>query len=74
MGAVPSTPRRTSSRSQDTAEYLIGTFVGEESFPISSDFWQKLLELPLSLQWPTHRVQQACELLGRLWLLIALIV
>ncbi|XP_023540622.1 dymeclin-like [Cucurbita pepo subsp. pepo] len=64
MGAVPSTPRRTSSRSQDTAEYLIGTFVGEESFPISSDFWQKLLELPLSLQWPTHRVQQACELLA----------
>ncbi|KGN56942.1 dymeclin [Cucumis sativus] len=64
MGAVPSTPSRTNSRPQDTAEYLIGTFVGEESFPISSDFWQKLLELPLSLQWPTHRVHQACELLA----------
>lgn len=64
MGAVPSTPRRTNSQPPDTAEYLIGTFVGHESFPISSEFWQKLLELPLSLQWPIHRVQQACELLA----------
>ncbi|XP_022956230.1 dymeclin-like [Cucurbita moschata] len=64
MGAVPSTPRRTNSRPQDTVEYLIGTFVGDESFPISSDFWQKLIELPLSLQWPTDSVQQACELLA----------
>lgn len=61
MGGVPSTPRFADSRPQDTAEYLIATFVGEKSFPLASDFWQKLLELPLSLHWPSHRVHQACE-------------
>ncbi|KAL5712454.1 hypothetical protein ACHQM5_014691 [Ranunculus cassubicifolius] len=60
MGAVPSTPRN-SARPQDTAEYLISTFVGEKSFPLSSDFWNKLLELPFTLQWPSYRVNQACE-------------
>ena len=65
MGTVPSTPRWSSARPVDTAEYLIGTFVGEKSFPLTSDFWQKLLELPLSLQWPSHRVRQACELFGQ---------
>ncbi|KAK8709638.1 hypothetical protein V6N13_060651 [Hibiscus sabdariffa] len=50
MGAVPSTPRHTSSTAE-TAEYLIGTFVGEKSFPLASDFWQKLLELPPTLRW-----------------------
>lgn len=65
MGTVPSTPRWSSARPVDTAEYLIGTFVGEKSFPLTSDFWQKLLELPLSLQWPSHRVRQACELFAQ---------
>lgn len=64
MGGVPSTPRFTDARSQDTAEYLIATFVGEKSFPLDSDFWQKLLELPLSLRWPSHRVHQACQVFG----------
>ncbi|KAF2284286.1 hypothetical protein GH714_020237 [Hevea brasiliensis] len=61
MGAVPSTPQRP----QDTAEYLIGSFVGEKSFPLGSDFWQKLLELPLNLRWPTDRVQEACQLFAQ---------
>ncbi|KAE8717627.1 Chlorophyllase 1 family protein [Hibiscus syriacus] len=61
MGAVTSTPRHTSTTAE-TAEYLIGTFVGEKSFPLTSDFWQKLLELPFTLRCPPHRVQQACEL------------
>ncbi|GMP77169.1 hypothetical protein CsSME_00033536 [Camellia sinensis var. sinensis] len=66
MGAVPSTPRRSSAaRPQDTEEYLIGTFVGEKSFPLASDFWQKLLELPLSLQWPPQRVSEACEVFAQ---------
>ncbi|KAK9288143.1 hypothetical protein L1049_016591 [Liquidambar formosana] len=65
MGALPSTPRKSSDRPPDTAEYLIGTFVGEKSFPLGSDFWQKLLELPLNLHWPTHRVHQACELFAQ---------
>ena len=64
MGAVPSTPRNSSERPQDTAEYLIGTLVAEKSFPISSDFWNKLLQLPLNLNWPTHRVHHACQLFG----------
>ncbi|GKV43723.1 hypothetical protein SLEP1_g50977 [Rubroshorea leprosula] len=63
MGAVPSTPRQTSS--SETAEYLIATFVGEKSFPLASDFWQKLLELPLSLRWPAHRVREACNLFAQ---------
>ncbi|XXG42184.1 hypothetical protein AAC387_Pa01g2518 [Persea americana] len=65
MGAVPSTPRRSAARPRDTAEYLIGAFVGEKSYPISSDFWQKLLELPLTLQWPHHRVIEACQILAQ---------
>ncbi|XP_057957180.1 uncharacterized protein LOC131150470 [Malania oleifera] len=64
MGAVPSTPRH-SARPQDTAEYLIGTFVGEKSFPLASDFWQKFLELPLNLDWPNQRVLQACEVFAQ---------
>ncbi|KAJ4967966.1 hypothetical protein NE237_014667 [Protea cynaroides] len=60
MGVVPSTPRKN-ARPQDTAELLIGSFVGDKSFPLSSDFWDELLELPLSLQWPDHLVRQACE-------------
>ncbi|KAL9687055.1 hypothetical protein QQ045_031451 [Rhodiola kirilowii] len=63
MGGVPSTPR--SSQTQDTAEYLIGTFVGEKSFPLGSDFWQKLLELPLNLSWPSDRVEDACQLFAK---------
>ncbi|XP_031396635.1 dymeclin [Punica granatum] len=65
MGAVPSTPRYGGSTQQDTAEYLIGTLVGEKSFPLGSDFWQKLLELPQDLRWPPDRVNQACELFAQ---------
>ncbi|XP_068649973.1 uncharacterized protein [Aristolochia californica] len=64
MGAVPSTPRR-SARPQETAEYLIGVFVGDTSYPLSSEFWQKLLELPLTLQWPQHRVVEACQIFAQ---------
>uniref|UniRef100_A0A2P2MPV0 Dymeclin n=1 Tax=Rhizophora mucronata TaxID=61149 RepID=A0A2P2MPV0_RHIMU len=65
MGALTSTPRQSGARPQDTAEYLIGSFVGEKSFPLGSDFWQKLLELPLNLQWPNERVTEACQLLAQ---------
>ncbi|XP_026446559.1 dymeclin-like isoform X2 [Papaver somniferum] len=64
MGGVPSTPRYN-ARPQETAEYLIGTFVGEKSFPLSSDFWKKLLEIPLILQWPQLQVLQACQALAK---------
>ncbi|KAG8370268.1 hypothetical protein BUALT_Bualt14G0099200 [Buddleja alternifolia] len=63
MGGVPSTPRLGGgARPQETAEYLIGELVGEKSFPLTSDYWQKLLELPLDLRWPSHRVREACHL------------
>ncbi|XP_024979605.1 dymeclin isoform X2 [Cynara cardunculus var. scolymus] len=65
MGAVPSTPRWGGELSQDTAEYLIGTFVGDKTFPLNSDYWQKLLELPFDLHWPAHRVEQACQAFAR---------
>ncbi|KAG1347709.1 putative Dymeclin [Cocos nucifera] len=64
MGAVPSTPRR-GVRPRDTAENLIGAFVGESSYPLSSEFWKQLLELPLTLGWPQHRVLQACQTLAQ---------
>ncbi|KAH7573839.1 hypothetical protein JRO89_XS03G0213400 [Xanthoceras sorbifolium] len=63
MGAGPSTPRYSDAGTQDSAEDLIASFVGEKSFPLASELWQKLLELPLSLRWPSHRVHQACQLL-----------
>ncbi|KAK7355065.1 hypothetical protein VNO80_14310 [Phaseolus coccineus] len=56
MGAAPSTPY--------TVERLVGTFVGDESLPLSSDFWQKLLELPFDAELPFERVHEACQLLA----------
>ncbi|XVF63046.1 hypothetical protein PTKIN_Ptkin09bG0057200 [Pterospermum kingtungense] len=64
MGAVPSTPRHASTTAE-TAEYLMSSLVGEKSFPLASDFWQKLLELPLTLRWSPHRVHQACQLFAK---------
>ncbi|XP_038970237.1 dymeclin [Phoenix dactylifera] len=64
MGAVPSTPRR-GVPPRDTAENLIGAFVGESPYPLSSEFWQQLLELPLTHGWPQHRVLQACQNLAQ---------
>ncbi|KAK9725534.1 hypothetical protein RND81_05G151400 [Saponaria officinalis] len=60
MGAAPSTPRNTNAVPDDTAEYLIGTFVGEKAFPLSSEFWRKLIELPLHLYMHSDRLRQAC--------------
>ncbi|KAK4357149.1 hypothetical protein RND71_022759 [Anisodus tanguticus] len=66
MGGVPSTPRfNGGSRPKDSAEYLIGAFIGEKSFPLASDYWQKLLELPLNLHWSSDRVHQACLLFAQ---------
>ncbi|XP_076960317.1 uncharacterized protein LOC143636638 [Bidens hawaiensis] len=65
MGALPSTPRWGGDVSPDTAEYLIGTLVGGKTFPLNSDYWNKLLELPFDLHWPANRVQQACQALAQ---------
>uniref|UniRef100_A0A1D1YGV8 Dymeclin n=1 Tax=Anthurium amnicola TaxID=1678845 RepID=A0A1D1YGV8_9ARAE len=64
MGGVPSTPRG-GSRPREAAEFLIGALVGDKSYPVASDFWQKLLEVPLTLQWPHHRVLRACEMFAQ---------
>ncbi|KAL9237650.1 hypothetical protein vseg_012172 [Gypsophila vaccaria] len=61
MGGAPSMPRETCRVAEDdTAEYLLGSFVGDTSFPLTSEFWQKLLELPLHNNWPPHLVREAC--------------
>ncbi|XP_048497320.1 uncharacterized protein LOC104906681 isoform X2 [Beta vulgaris subsp. vulgaris] len=65
MGSVPSTPRKTTLSHGDTAEYAIATFVGDKSFPITSEFWHNLLDLPLHFHWPPDRVRQACESLAQ---------
>nr|GMD80819.1 dymeclin isoform X2 [Ipomoea batatas] len=62
MGGVPSTPRFTGAVRQETAEYLIGAFIGDKSYPLTSDYWQKLLLHPLYLHWSTDRVHKACRL------------
>ncbi|KAH9618014.1 hypothetical protein KSS87_003236 [Heliosperma pusillum] len=58
MGGAPSTP---SHIPDDSAEYLIDTFVGEKTFPMTSEFWHKLVDLPFHLHWSPHRVHQACH-------------
>ncbi|XP_031097954.1 dymeclin [Ipomoea triloba] len=65
MGAVPSTPRFTGAVRQETAEYLIGAFIGDKSYPLTSDYWQKLLLHPLYLHWSTDRVHEACRLFAK---------
>ncbi|CAN8306303.1 unnamed protein product [Cochlearia groenlandica] len=65
MGGAPSTPRNAGGDDVSVAEYLIATFVGEKSFPLASDFWNKLLELPLSSHWPSDRVLKACQIFAQ---------
>lgn len=60
MGGVPST-----QHDDTTPEYLIGTFVGNQTFPLTSDYWQKLLQLKFDFDWPANRVQQACHAFGQ---------
>ncbi|KAL1832450.1 uncharacterized protein LOC108225680 isoform X1 [Daucus carota subsp. sativus] len=61
MGGVASAPRwTTNAQHQHTAEYLIGGFIGEISFPINSEFWQQLLLLPFDHNWPSNRYHEAC--------------
>ncbi|WOK97109.1 dymeclin [Canna indica] len=64
MGAVPSTPRG-GAQPRDAAEQLMAAFVGEKPYPLSSEFWNQLLELPLTMQWPQDRVLQACQLFAQ---------
>ncbi|KNA07960.1 hypothetical protein SOVF_167050, partial [Spinacia oleracea] len=61
MGSVPSTPRNSSVAPPDTVEYIIGTFVGEKLFPLTSEFWNQLLDLPLQFHWHPDQVRQACD-------------
>jgi hypothetical protein len=68
MGAAPSTPRLGAAGaappSPSAAEQMFAALVGEKAYPISSEFWKQLLELPLTLQWPRDRVLQACHAFG----------
>ena len=67
MGAAPSTPRLGAAGappSPGAAEQMFAALVGDKAYPISSEFWKQLLELPLTLQWPRDRVLQACHAFG----------
>ncbi|KAG0475434.1 hypothetical protein HPP92_015120 [Vanilla planifolia] len=61
MGTSPSTPRR-GGRLGGAEEELMGIFIGEKSYPISSDFWNKLLEVPHTFHWPPDHVIEACQI------------
>ncbi|PAN28238.1 hypothetical protein PAHAL_5G139500 [Panicum hallii] len=64
MGAAPSTPRlgaEGAPPSPGAAEQMFAALVGDKAYPISSEFWKQLLELPLPQQWPRDRVLQACH-------------
>ncbi|KAK7270560.1 hypothetical protein RIF29_23790 [Crotalaria pallida] len=64
MGSAPSTPRKGTAAF--SPEHLIESFVGDKPFPLESDLWQQLLDLPLlNLHWPSLHVQQACDLLAK---------
>lgn len=70
MGAAPSTPRlgavAGAAASPGAAEQMFAALVGGKAYPISSEFWRQLLELPLTQQWPRDRVLQACHAFGEL--------
>lgn len=65
MGAVPSTPRGDGNPA-DHGDYLLGALVGEKSFDLSSNLWERLLALPLALHWSDKAIKEACERLGML--------
>uniref|UniRef100_A0A453FMJ2 Uncharacterized protein n=2 Tax=Aegilops tauschii subsp. strangulata TaxID=200361 RepID=A0A453FMJ2_AEGTS len=67
MGAAPSTPRlgEAGAASPGAAEQMFAALVGDRAYPISSEFWRQLLELPLTQQWPRDRVLQACHAFGK---------
>ncbi|XP_045086665.1 uncharacterized protein [Aegilops tauschii subsp. strangulata] len=62
-GEAPSTPRlrEAGSASLGAAEQMFAALVGDKAYPISSEFWRQLLELPLTLQGLRDRVLQACH-------------
>uniref|UniRef100_A0A0D6R327 Dymeclin n=1 Tax=Araucaria cunninghamii TaxID=56994 RepID=A0A0D6R327_ARACU len=64
MGAAPSTPRGD-AEPEEKAEYLFRTFVGAKSQDLRSQFWHKLLSLPLAAYWPESRVHEACQSLAQ---------
>lgn len=64
MGAAPSTPRGDAEPKQK-AEYLLGTFVGQKPQDLRSQFWQKLLALPLDFYWPESTVNDAFQSLAQ---------
>lgn len=60
MGAVTSTPRGDGNP-KEHGDYLLGVLVGEKAYDVHSNLWDRLLGLPLSLQWPDKVIQEACE-------------
>lgn len=64
MGVVPSTPRWT-EQPWDAVEHVIGALIGSQSYPISSEFWKKLLEVQLTRKLPQSSVEKACQIFAQ---------
>lgn len=60
MGSVASTPRGD-VHPKEHGDYLLGVLVGEKAFDVHSNLWDRLLGLPLNLQWPDKVIKEACE-------------
>ncbi|KAI5058263.1 hypothetical protein GOP47_0026433 [Adiantum capillus-veneris] len=60
MGGVASTPRGDVNP-KEHGDYLLGVLVGEKAYDVHSNLWDRLLGLPLTLQWPDNVIQDACE-------------
>ncbi|MCO5572356.1 hypothetical protein L7F22_026109 [Adiantum nelumboides] len=64
MGGVTSTPRGDVNP-KDHGDYLLGVLVGEKAYDVHSNLWDRLLGLPLTLQWPDSVIEDACESFSR---------
>lgn len=61
MGGVLSTTSDGYVSTQDSAEHLLGEFIGGKSYPLGSKQWQQLFELPLDRRWQRDHIDHACE-------------
>eukprot|EP00252_Welwitschia_mirabilis_P020819 TRINITY_DN5186_c0_g2_i1.p1 TRINITY_DN5186_c0_g2~~TRINITY_DN5186_c0_g2_i1.p1 ORF type:complete len:724 (+),score=122.40 TRINITY_DN5186_c0_g2_i1:15-2186(+) len=64
MGAAPSTPQGDADP-KERAEYSLWIFVGPNPQRLRSEFWKKLLSVPIDAHWQDSRVLEACQALAQ---------
>ncbi|KAI4368378.1 hypothetical protein MLD38_016940 [Melastoma candidum] len=64
MGGAPSTQLNDSPTPLGSADYLLGEFIGEKSYPLGSKLWQQLLQLPYDRKGQPDLIHRACEVLS----------